>query len=158
MIAVPYQICPRCNGDGSIFNNQFSPDLTTISSGMATCDVCHGAKIIPMHVIEEQVTCKETVPVIDMGMINDTIPDNKPLMFDTFYTIFKDRYMASVGVENIDADYDIYHDSKKSSVYIIVAIHQMELELGFNSHISKEDLHQHTFKSLAEDLYQEYLG
>lgn len=148
--------CPICNGEGTIFKTAI--EGTSMANTMETCDVCNGAKIIPMHVIEEQVTCKETVPVIDMGMINDTIPDNKPLMFVTFYNIFKEKYMASVGVERIDSDYDIYHDSKTSSVDVIVAIHQMELELGFNSHISKEDLHQHTFKSLAEDLYQEYLG
>ena len=52
---VPYQLCPKCNGQGIVSKppyvagdvNQWS--ATSSSFG---CDVCGGAKIIPMHKIE----------------------------------------------------------------------------------------------------------
>ena len=34
--AVPYQLCPKCGGDGGV---------------LVQCDVCGGNKIIPMHVM-----------------------------------------------------------------------------------------------------------
>lgn len=55
LAAVPYQICPKCNGDGHVMVQQWNGGLTSISSGMFTCDVCGGAKIIPMHVMNKEL-------------------------------------------------------------------------------------------------------
>lgn len=41
--SVPYQCCPICNGLGKVL----APNCT--SSIYVTCDVCKGAKIIPMY-------------------------------------------------------------------------------------------------------------
>lgn len=50
---VPYQLCPKCNGDGQVMVQQWNGGNTSISSGMFTCDVCDGAKIIPMHALND---------------------------------------------------------------------------------------------------------
>ena len=47
---VPYQLCPKCEGVGSLRN----PNMGNTSSVLVvTCDVCHGAKIIPMCPVRE---------------------------------------------------------------------------------------------------------
>ena len=45
--AIPYQLCPKCNGDGNLLRYN-SPAMmsTTIAP---TCDVCDGNKIILMN-------------------------------------------------------------------------------------------------------------
>ena len=48
---VPYQKCPKCNGQGSV---SIPPHVAgdvgqwTSSATQYVCDVCNGAKIIPM--------------------------------------------------------------------------------------------------------------
>ncbi len=47
---VPYQLCPKCNGTGVV------PILTTETTTIdinQQCDVCLGAKIIPMYVLPQ---------------------------------------------------------------------------------------------------------
>ena len=49
---VPYQTCPKCNGQGSVSKPPYVPgDVHQWSSTSINfiCDVCNGAKIIPMH-------------------------------------------------------------------------------------------------------------
>jgi hypothetical protein len=48
---VPYQLCPKCGGDGEVLVQNWYGNTTSISSGTQVCDVCGGNKIIPMHVI-----------------------------------------------------------------------------------------------------------
>ena len=43
---VPYQICPKCAGDGDLFRYH-SPALMG-TNARPICDVCEGKKIIPM--------------------------------------------------------------------------------------------------------------
>jgi len=40
---IPYQKCPVCEGTGNVLAPGFTSGCTTV------CDICHGAKIIPMH-------------------------------------------------------------------------------------------------------------
>lgn len=54
---VPYQICPLCNGMGRSLELVIDPK----------CTVCNGAKIIPMHHIQEPVSCPHVYS-----------PDNEP--------------------------------------------------------------------------------
>ncbi len=50
---VPYQLCPKCNGQGILSKppyiagdvNQWSSSSTSF-----TCDVCNGSKILPMFI------------------------------------------------------------------------------------------------------------
>jgi len=51
LAAVPYQLCPKCSGDGVVLVQNWYGSPTSISSGIQVCDVCGGKKIIPMHVI-----------------------------------------------------------------------------------------------------------
>lgn len=46
MNCIPYQKCPVCDGKGFVWNTG------VISS--VTCDVCNGAKIIPMYIVEDE--------------------------------------------------------------------------------------------------------
>lgn len=46
---VPYQICPKCQGDGTVFIHACHGSETSFSSGPHTCDLCKGEKVIPMH-------------------------------------------------------------------------------------------------------------
>jgi DnaJ-class molecular chaperone len=47
---VPFQLCPKCNGQGTVFKPSWYN--TTTSTGPYPCDVCNGAKIIPMALVE----------------------------------------------------------------------------------------------------------
>ena len=49
--AVPYQLCPKCGGDGEVLVNNWNGSPTSISTGIQTCDLCGGAKIIPQHIV-----------------------------------------------------------------------------------------------------------
>lgn len=55
LATVPYQLCPKCNGDGEVLVQNWNGGTTSISTGMFTCNVCGGAKIIPMHVINQEL-------------------------------------------------------------------------------------------------------
>ena len=48
---VPYQLCPKCHGDGNLLRFN-SPSLMSTADD-AICDVCKGEKIIPMAVVPE---------------------------------------------------------------------------------------------------------
>lgn len=50
--AVPYQLCPVCNGTGKTVADGFT------SSVYQTCKVCNGAMIIPMHIVDWRFTVK----------------------------------------------------------------------------------------------------
>jgi hypothetical protein len=43
---VPYQICPKCDGDGDLFRHHSPAIMGT--NARPICDVCNGKKIIPM--------------------------------------------------------------------------------------------------------------
>ena len=43
---VPYQICPKCAGDGDLF--RFHSPVLMGTTAKPICDVCDGKKIIPM--------------------------------------------------------------------------------------------------------------
>jgi hypothetical protein len=50
---IPYQICPKCDGQGIVSRPPWlAGDITEWSSTQTSyqCDVCHGDKIIPMFV------------------------------------------------------------------------------------------------------------
>jgi len=55
LATVPYQLCPKCNGDGKVMVQNWYGSPTSISSGVETCNLCGGAMIIPMHLINEQL-------------------------------------------------------------------------------------------------------
>lgn len=46
---VPFQLCPKCNGEGDIEMSGYSTIIARV-----TCDVCSGRKIIPMHPIKKE--------------------------------------------------------------------------------------------------------
>lgn len=48
---VPYQLCPKCSGDGKVLIKNWYGSLTSISSEPEVCNLCHGAMIIPMHTV-----------------------------------------------------------------------------------------------------------
>lgn len=50
--ASPYQLCPKCNGQGFVSKPPYvAGDIYEWSSSQTSfvCDVCNGAKIIPQH-------------------------------------------------------------------------------------------------------------
>lgn len=46
---IPYQTCPVCSGSGTIRKDSINTTCLTI------CNICKGAKIIPMHEIKDSV-------------------------------------------------------------------------------------------------------
>ena len=48
---IPYQVCPLCDGVGTIQNPHFNPNVTG-SDQIITCSVCRGDNVIPMHISE----------------------------------------------------------------------------------------------------------
>lgn len=55
LATVPYQKCPVCEGKGEIYKQNNNNDGTAINIGYFPCSVCGGAKIIPMHVINQEL-------------------------------------------------------------------------------------------------------
>ena len=51
LATVPYQLCPKCGGDGKVLVQNWYGSPTSISSGVETCNLCGGAMIIPMHIV-----------------------------------------------------------------------------------------------------------
>lgn len=54
---VPYQLCPKCNGQGSVSKPGWVPgDVNQWTNSAVThlCDICNGAKIIPMYVLPQK--------------------------------------------------------------------------------------------------------
>ena len=51
LATVPYQLCPKCGGDGTVMVQNWNGSNTSISSGLQTCNLCGGAMIIPMHIV-----------------------------------------------------------------------------------------------------------
>ena len=63
-ISVPYQKCPKCDGQGTVSKPPYVPgDVNQWSSTSTTftCDICNGQKIIPQFIpqIERPQTLKE---------------------------------------------------------------------------------------------------
>jgi hypothetical protein len=55
---VPYQLCPKCNGQGTVSKPSHVPgDVCqwSSSSPVSQCDVCAGDKIIPMFIVKQKV-------------------------------------------------------------------------------------------------------
>jgi hypothetical protein len=48
---VPYQLCPKCFGDGHLGRHN-TP--ATVANAMPVCDVCNGAKVIPQFIVAPQ--------------------------------------------------------------------------------------------------------
>ena len=51
LATVPYQLCPKCGGDGTVMVKNWNGSNTSISNGLQTCNLCGGAMIIPMHIL-----------------------------------------------------------------------------------------------------------
>jgi hypothetical protein len=53
---VPFMLCPKCHGQGSVCTPINTPYNSTYVSTSASfiCDVCDGQKIIPMVVIPDK--------------------------------------------------------------------------------------------------------
>jgi hypothetical protein len=51
---VPYQLCPKCNGEGEVLKNVLCGSPTSISSGFETCNLCHGKMVIPMCIVKPE--------------------------------------------------------------------------------------------------------
>lgn len=66
---VPYQLCPKCQGDGQVMVQQWNQSPTSITNGPTTCDVCNGAKIIAMHPIN--------IPTINYGADSIRLTDEE---------------------------------------------------------------------------------
>jgi hypothetical protein len=49
--AVPYQLCPKCFGDGHLW--RYNSPAIMGTSCTPTCDVCNGSKVIPMLMVEK---------------------------------------------------------------------------------------------------------
>jgi len=53
---VPYQLCPKCNGQGIVSKPPYiagDVEQWTTSETSFVCDVCNGQRIIPMAIIPE---------------------------------------------------------------------------------------------------------
>jgi len=56
---VPYQICPKCNGQGIVSKPPWiAEDVNQWTSDSAAyqCDLCGGTKVIPMYKLSETET------------------------------------------------------------------------------------------------------
>ena len=84
---VPWQLCPKCNGEGFLFNS------STVSSLTRTCDVCNGAKIIPMYILSENIELKEgdTKPI----KVSEEIMQARKKFVKSFAAEYKKDYDKS---------------------------------------------------------------
>lgn len=76
---IPYQLCPKCEGQGIVSRPPWiAGDVYEWSSSATsfTCDVCNGAKIIPMCEVPEPDLLSwnlELAPPIDESHTKDYI-------------------------------------------------------------------------------------
>lgn len=74
-VNVPYQKCPKCDGQGCVSKPTFvAGDVHTWSSTSATfpCDVCNGQKIIPMlqlQKVDDWISVKDRLPKKDENVL-----------------------------------------------------------------------------------------
>ena len=54
MVTVPYQLCPKCNGQGTVMVQDRNGSNTVASNVLKICDLCNGAMVIPMHIISKK--------------------------------------------------------------------------------------------------------
>ena len=57
MPCVPYQVCPKCNGQGQVTKPPYiagDQNTWSSSSAISQCDVCNGQKIIPMFILSSE--------------------------------------------------------------------------------------------------------
>jgi Zn finger protein HypA/HybF involved in hydrogenase expression len=65
---VPYQKCPLCEGTGTIKHEAFDDK----------CPVCNGERIIPMHIIKEELKVVENnkISITCHNRCGNTLPSN----------------------------------------------------------------------------------
>lgn len=54
LAAVPYQCCPKCEGQGIVAKPSWvaaGVNNWSSTSAVHQCDVCNGSKIIPMYIV-----------------------------------------------------------------------------------------------------------
>lgn len=50
-----WQLCPKCNGSGQVYENRGTPGLTDYTVGWFNCDVCNGAKVLARPIINSKL-------------------------------------------------------------------------------------------------------
>jgi hypothetical protein len=62
LAAVPYQCCPKCEGQGIVAKPSWvaaGVNNWSSTSAVHQCDVCNGAKIIPMYIVPTETKVVE---------------------------------------------------------------------------------------------------
>lgn len=54
-VFIPYQLCPKCDGNKTMYVNQFDPFSSNLSCKWITCNICNGAGIIPMLMFDPEL-------------------------------------------------------------------------------------------------------
>ena len=92
LAAVPYQLCPKCNGQGQVSKPPYiAGDVHEWSSSSCIflCDVCNGSKIIPMFIVSQDVVKAQQLTVcvyVQYAQIK-LIINNKCLLAYCTYTL-----------------------------------------------------------------------
>ena len=74
---VPYQLCPKCNGQGTVSKPPYiAGDVYEWSSSSCQfqCDVCNGQKIIPMFVLPQEIKTLESKKSYDLEIGDNITP------------------------------------------------------------------------------------
>lgn len=127
--AIPYQKCPKCDGQGMLSKPPYiAGDVHQWSASECafTCDVCNGSKIIPMF----SVNHKPTLTDAEIGWIdvNDRLPE-----FETDVLLF-DNWKSRDGkqMKDIRVGYLSEYTKLKSSNGEVVSCEWKGTEFAFN--------------------------
>ena len=126
---VPYQLCPKCNGQGTVSKPPYiAGDVYEWSSSSCQfqCDVCNGQKIIPMFVLPQEIKTLESKKSYDLE-IGDNItpvevikPMEKCLSKDKVYKIIRFRFNS----RNVRVNFQIIDDNGNKKRYNLNTFHR----------------------------------
>lgn len=126
---IPYQLCPKCNGQGTVSKPPYiAGDVYEWSSSSCQfqCDVCNGQKIIPMFVFPQEVKIKEGKKSYDLEIGDNIMPLEiiKPLD----KCLSKDKSYKIIGFgfnsRNVRVNFQIIDDNGNKKRYNLNTFHR----------------------------------
>lgn len=126
---VPYQLCPKCNGQGTVSKPPYiSGDVYEWSSTSCQfqCDVCNGQKIIPMVVLPKEIKVKEGKKSYDLEIGDNIMPTE--IIEPMGKCLSKDKVYKIIGFgfnsRNVRVNFQIIDDNGNKKRYNLNTFHR----------------------------------
>lgn len=126
---IPYQLCPKCNGQGTVSKPPYTAgDVYEWSSSSCQfqCDVCNGQKIIPMFILPQEVKIKEGKKSYDLEIGDNIMPLEIIKTLDKCLSKYKSYKIIGFGFNsrNIRVNFQIIDDNGNKKRYNLNTFHR----------------------------------